>query len=180
MTYQATVVGRMLVCPRGRGDELSAADRRLLADLARQAGVAAQAVQATTALQRSRAELVSAREEERRRLRRDLHDGLGPTLAGVTMGIHAAGVFVSSDPSQTSRLLEGLEKQVEDAIADIRRLVYGACGLRRWTSSDWCGHCRCTRRGSRALRTASASPSTALRTAWARCQRRSRWPRTGS
>lgn len=125
MAYQATVVGRMLVCPRGRGDELSEADRRLLADLARQAGVAAHAVRVTTALQRSRAELVSAREEERRRLRRDLHDGLGPTLAGVTMGMHAAGVLVGSNPEEASRLLAGLEKQVEDAIADIRRLVYG-------------------------------------------------------
>jgi signal transduction histidine kinase len=125
MAYQATVVGRMLVCPRGREDELSEADRRLLADLARQAGVAAHAVQATTALQRSRADLVSAREEERRRLRRDLHDGLGPTLAGVTMGMHAAGILVSSDPGEASKLLTGLEKQVEDAIADVRRLVYG-------------------------------------------------------
>jgi two-component system NarL family sensor kinase len=125
MAYQATEVGRMLVCPRGRGDELSEADRRLLADLARQAGVAAHAVQVTTALQRSRAELVSAREEERRRLRRDLHDGLGPTLAGVTMGMHAAGVLVSSDPGEARRLLAGLEKQVEDAVADVRRLVYG-------------------------------------------------------
>jgi signal transduction histidine kinase len=111
MAYQATVVGRMLVCPRGRGDELSEADRRLLADLARQAGVAAHAVQVTTALQRSRAELVSAREEERRRLRRDLHDGLGPTLAGVTMGMHAAGVLVGSNPDEASRLLASLEKQ---------------------------------------------------------------------
>lgn len=125
MAYQATVVGRMLVCPRGRGDELTEADRRLLADLARQAGVAAHAVQVTTALQRSRAELVTAREEERRRLRRDLHDGLGPTLAGITMGMHAAGVLVGSDPDEASRLLAGLEQQIEDAIADIRRLVYG-------------------------------------------------------
>jgi two-component system, NarL family, sensor kinase len=125
MTYQAKVVGRMLVCPRARQDGLSAADQRLLADLARQAGVAAQAVRTTTALQRSRAELIAAREEERRRLRRDLHDGLGPTLAGVTMGLHAAATLVPTDPREAERLLAALERQIEEAIADIRRLVYG-------------------------------------------------------
>jgi signal transduction histidine kinase len=124
MTYQAETVGRMLVCPRAR-EKLTPADRQLLADLARQAGVAAHAVRTTTALQRSRAELVAAREEERRRLRRDLHDGLGPTLAGVTMGLHAASTRVRQDPGEAERLLGGLESQVEEAVADIRRLVYG-------------------------------------------------------
>lgn len=125
MTYQGETVGRMTVCPRRAGEALDAADQRLLADLARQAGVAAQAVRATSALLRSRAELVTAREEERRRLRRDLHDGLGPTLAGVTMGLHAAQTFVARDPAEAKRLMAGLEAQVEEAIADIRRLVYG-------------------------------------------------------
>lgn len=125
MTYQGEHVGRMLVSARGPGAGLNATDQRLLADLARQAGVAAQAARATTALLRSRAELVTAREEERRRLRRDLHDGLGPTLAGVTMGLHAAQTFVARDPAQAQRLLGALEAQIEDAIADIRRLVYG-------------------------------------------------------
>ena len=125
MTYQGETVGRMAVCPRRAGESLDATDQRLLTDLARQAGVAAQAVRATSALLRSRAELVTAREEERRRLRRDLHDGLGPTLAGVTMGLHAARTFIDRDPAEAKRLLAGLEGQVEDAIADIRRLVYG-------------------------------------------------------
>ena len=125
MTYQGEAVGRMLVSARGPGGRLNATDQRLLADLARQAGVAAQAARATTALLRSRAELVTAREEERRRLRRDLHDGLGPTLAGVTMGLHAAQTFVERDPAEARRLLGALEAQIEDAIADIRRLVYG-------------------------------------------------------
>lgn len=115
----------MLVCARGKDEGLSHADRRLLADLARQAGVAAHAVRTTTALQRSRAELVTAREEERRRLRRDLHDGLGPTLAGVTMGLHAAATLVHANPVEARRLLGSLESQVEEAVADIRRLVYG-------------------------------------------------------
>jgi signal transduction histidine kinase len=125
MTYQADLVGRLLVAPRGGGSQLDQSDRRLVADLARHVGVAAHAVRATLALQRSRAELVTAREEERRRLRRDLHEGLGPTLAGVTLGLHAARTQVRSAPDDAEALLDTLEAQVEQAVADIRRVVYG-------------------------------------------------------
>ncbi|RNM14037.1 sensor histidine kinase [Nocardioides pocheonensis] len=125
MTYQAERVGRLLVSPRAPGQPLHMSDRRLLVDLARQVGVAAHAVRASLALQRSRVALVSAREEERRRLRRDLHDGLGPTLAGVTLGLHAARSQVVSAPDEAEHLLETLETQVEQAVADVRRVVYG-------------------------------------------------------
>jgi len=125
MTYQATDVGQLLVCPRAGGDQFSSADRRLLTDLARQAGVAAHAVKTTTDLQASRTALVSAREEERRRLRRDLHDGLGPTLAGVTLGLHAARATLHRDLASAERMLEQLEAQVEEAVGDVRRVVYG-------------------------------------------------------
>lgn len=125
MVYQGEVVGRLVVGARGPGEGFAEADRRLLEDLARHAGVAVRAVQTTVALQRSRAELVTAREEERRRLRRDLHDGLGPTLAGVTLGLHAARVQVHDDPNAADRLLANIEAQIEETIADVRRLVYG-------------------------------------------------------
>ena len=125
MTYQAERVGRLLVSPRAPGQPLDPSDRRLLVDLARQVGVAAHAVRASLALQRSRVALVSAREEERRRLRRDLHEGLGPTLAGVTLGLHAARSHLTSAPEEAERLLETLEAQAEQAVVDIRRVVYG-------------------------------------------------------
>jgi signal transduction histidine kinase len=124
MTYQDEVVGRLLVCARA-GDAFNHADRRLLADLARHAGVAVHAVGLTLALQRSRAAMVTAREEERRRLRRDLHDGLGPALAGVTLGLHAAGELVRRDPDRAVAQLQTVQGQVEEAVRDIRRLVYG-------------------------------------------------------
>jgi signal transduction histidine kinase len=122
MTYQDEVVGRLLISTRERLDH---ADRRLLADLARHAGVAANAVRLTVALQRSRAALVTAREEERRRLRRDLHDGLGPALAGVTLGLHAAGELAVRDPDRAVGQIHTVQAQVEEAVKDIRRLVYG-------------------------------------------------------
>jgi signal transduction histidine kinase len=125
MVYQGAAIGRLLVAPRGPGNGFNAADRSLLTDLARQAGIAAHAVRVTSDLQRSRAELVRAREEERRRLRRDLHDGLGPALAGVTLGLHAARATIRRDLEGAERLLDSLEAQVEEAVRDIRRLVYG-------------------------------------------------------
>ena len=90
----------MLEIGLAEGDELSAADRLLLGGLARQAGVAAHAVQLASDLQRSRERLVTAREEERRRLRRDLHDGLGPTLAAMVLA--AAGRRPSDRNRQTA------------------------------------------------------------------------------
>lgn len=76
------------------------------------------------ALQCSREQLVKAREEERRRLRRDLHDGLGPQLASLTMRAEAARDVVLADPGRAREVLEGLAEQAQAAVADVRRLVY--------------------------------------------------------
>jgi signal transduction histidine kinase len=78
----------------------------------------------TADLRRSRERLVAAREEERRRLRRDLHDGLGPTLAGLTLKVDAARNLLGDDPATAERLLAELRGQIQTAVGDIRRLVY--------------------------------------------------------
>ena len=83
LVYQREEIGRLVLSPRAPGEGFSDADRGLLEDLARQAEVAVHAVRLTADLQRSRERLVATREEERRRLRRDLHDGLGAQLAGL-------------------------------------------------------------------------------------------------
>jgi signal transduction histidine kinase len=124
LTYQGEVLGQLLLAPRPGESGFSAADRRLLDGLARQAGVAAHAVRLTADLQRSRERLVSAREEERRRLRRDLHDGLGPALAAQTLKVGAARALYPRDAAAADRLLSELERDIGSALADIRRLVY--------------------------------------------------------
>lgn len=124
LSYQGEAVGELILSPRAPDEQFTAGERRLLEDIARQAGVAAHAVQLTADLQRSRERLVTAREEERRRLRRDLHDGLGPTLAGLALRLDAARHQLAQDREAAAALLLELKAQTQSAIADIRRLAY--------------------------------------------------------
>jgi signal transduction histidine kinase len=130
LTYQGEPVGELLLAPRAPGESFSRSDRRLLDDLARQAGVAVRTVRLAdearrlaAELQASRERLVTAREEERRRLRRDLHDGLGPRLAALTLRLDSARDLLGHDP-RADALLGDLATRTEEAVADIRRLVY--------------------------------------------------------
>jgi two-component system NarL family sensor kinase len=82
-------------------------------------------VRLTSDLQRSKERLVVTREEERQRLRRDLHDGLGPTLAGVALQIETVRGLVRDDPDAADALLARLEDETHASIASIRKIVYG-------------------------------------------------------
>jgi|GEM_PF-6913819 len=75
-------------------------------------------------LQFSRQRIVTAREEERRRLRRDLHDGLGPTLAAQMFRIGAAQELVHKNPEKTLKILDDLQNGIEGTLTNVRQLVY--------------------------------------------------------
>jgi len=123
LAYQGEHVGALRLAPRTPGEPFTPRDRHLLEDLARQAGLAVYAFRVTAELQRSRERLVNTREEERRRLRRDLHDGLGPQLAGLTLKLETARNRLAHEPLAEPLLLE-LIRRTQSAVADIRRLVY--------------------------------------------------------
>ena len=125
LVYQRETVGHLILASRAPGENFSPADVRLLEDLARQVEVAVHAVRLTQDLQHSRERLVTTREEERRRLRRDLHDGLGPTLGYLTLGLDTACRLFAQDPKGAEVLLRELKAQTQEAIAEVRRLVYG-------------------------------------------------------
>jgi signal transduction histidine kinase/DNA-binding CsgD family transcriptional regulator len=130
LVYQNEAVGELVLAPRAPGESFTPGDRTLLEDLAHQAGIAVHAVRLTADLKRltvdlqhSRERLVTAREEERRRLRRDLHDGLGPQLASLTLKLETARNRLAHDPL-ADRLLSDLASRTQATVADIRRLVY--------------------------------------------------------
>lgn len=124
LAFRGAAVGELRLAPRTPGQECTSRDLALLDDFARPAGVAAHAVALTAQLRHARRRLIAAREEERRRLRRDLHDGLGPALASQILSLDAAGLLVRSDPDRAQALLEGVREQVKDAVGDVRRLIY--------------------------------------------------------
>jgi signal transduction histidine kinase len=107
-----------------RGGYPSDRDLMLITDLVRHATAVVQAVSTTRSLQEARAELVAAREEERRRLRRDLHDGLGPQLAGLTLKLDAIRNLMRHDPDRALDLVAAAKSDAREAVDDVRRLVH--------------------------------------------------------
>ena len=123
LAHQGKAVGTLSLSPRP-GEQLRDADRRLIADLAPQVAAAAHAVGLAHELQAARRRLVELREEERRRIRRDLHDGLGPALAGLTFTLDAVSNLAGSDLERANALLGSATEQVQAMIGEIRRLIY--------------------------------------------------------
>jgi signal transduction histidine kinase len=121
LLHAGTAVGTLTVEPPGGRSALDPQDEQLLHGFAQQIGPAAYGVRLTHDLRRSRNSLATARDEERHRIRRDLHDGLGPTLAGIALGLGAARRAATT---RTGReLLSSLEAEVKDSLDDVKRLV---------------------------------------------------------
>jgi signal transduction histidine kinase len=120
LEHRGEVIGSLVVAspPGGR---FGAKDLALLRDLARYAAVVVFADRHHGALRDSRARIVAAREEERRRLRRDLHDGIGPSLAAVVLKLNAAET--RTDAQERHAILKEARSEVKEAIDEVRRLV---------------------------------------------------------
>ncbi len=124
LMYQDTPIGALHVAGRRPNESLSVTDQRVLRDLARQVGITLHAAQLSDALQASRTQLVTAREEERRRIRNDLHDELAPTLSSLQLQLGAMRSLIRRDPEGAERLAAELREDLRRATAEIRRLVY--------------------------------------------------------
>jgi signal transduction histidine kinase len=131
LIYQGETIGQLRLSARSPNESFTPGEHHLLREIARHVGVTAHTLLLTQELrklaqdvQRSREELVKSREEERRRLRRDLHDELGPQLASLKLNLDIAHTLISRDPRAAEALLLDLRSQSQSAIADVRRLVY--------------------------------------------------------
>lgn len=116
-------VGELRFAPPDR--QLSETEHRLIRDLAVHLGGTLHARALLNDLQHTRERLVLAREEERRRLRRDLHDGIGPALAGLTLKAETARALLPADATAAGDQLQDLSDEIRATVVDVRRVVEG-------------------------------------------------------
>jgi signal transduction histidine kinase len=123
LVHQNETVGELIVSPRSPSESLNTADQSVLAGIAQQLGAIVYAVRLQSDLQSARERLVITREEERRRLRRDLHDGLGPALASLPLKVDAAIDLFEQDRDTSLRLLGEVKRQAQQLVGDVRQVV---------------------------------------------------------
>ena len=120
-----STLGELVVGLRAGERRLAAADAGVLELMAVPLAMAVRSAALADEVADSRGRIVAGQEEERRRLRRDLHDGLGPVLTGIAYKIDAARNLLAGEPERVDELLRELRATTGGAIEDIRRVVYG-------------------------------------------------------
>ncbi len=116
-------IGELLAAPRSASEPFSEADRRLLEDLLPQVSMAAHAALMSAELQAARLRIVDAREETRRRLGSDLHDGVGHQLAGLARRVELAADH-QADPKAMAQVLNEINRQLNATIGQVRALAH--------------------------------------------------------
>ena len=121
LSYGGDKLGRLEVAAPPRG--LTNAGQALLAALAPQVAVVTHAAALNTQLEDARRHLLDATQAERSRLRRDLHDGLGPSLSGVALGLESVRRALSGNPDRAGRILDRAQAEVRGALDEVRRIL---------------------------------------------------------
>jgi two-component system NarL family sensor kinase len=124
LRYRAEVIGQLCVLPRRGQASLDEADRAALRLVCGPLASAVRASQLSDRLERSRRALIHAQARERRRLHRDLHDGLGPVLTALALKADAAGNLWPTDPASAARLVDQISHEAREAIDDVRRIAH--------------------------------------------------------
>jgi signal transduction histidine kinase len=117
-------LGVLVVGRRSRNERLRAEEQAALEDVARRAGSLLHTSALTQDLQQSYERTVLAREEERKRLRRDLHDGVGPALAGMALQLDSLAGRLGDDPALAARA-ESLRDRLRGTVGEVRGIVDG-------------------------------------------------------
>ncbi|KGN33825.1 histidine kinase [Knoellia sinensis KCTC 19936] len=117
--------GQLLVGRRSGQAAFDPRELQLLEDLARQVAREVRVARLATDLQESRERLVRAREDERLRVRRDLHDGIGPTLAAASLQVDALRELWQPEEPRAQELLDRVKDEIAQSVQDVRHVVEG-------------------------------------------------------
>jgi signal transduction histidine kinase len=117
--------GVLLVGLRSDGRGFDARELELLGNLARQVAVEARGMRLAEDVRESRERIVRAREQERLRVRRDLHDGIGPTLAAASLQVDALRERWPVQDPQAAHLMGQMKSEIAQCVLDIRRVIEG-------------------------------------------------------
>lgn len=124
LIYRNETVGDLLVAQRSPHERFNQHEQTLLSAIAALTATTVRAVQMWDELQHSRQHIITTREEERRRLRRNLHDGLGPALASLPLKVDAAIDLMDQDRALSVSLLGDVKRQSQQLVVDVRRVVH--------------------------------------------------------
>jgi signal transduction histidine kinase len=117
-------LGTMTVGRRATSARFTRRERRTLEAVAAQVGTLLRRAELSAEIQGQREQLVTAREDERRRLRRDLHDGVGPSLAGIAMQLDGLAGRLADHPELAARA-EAARDDLRRTVGSVRRMVDG-------------------------------------------------------
>ena len=133
-----TIEGETVVEVRDRGELLGAlsvamppndpmnpSKERLVRDLASQAGLVLRNVRLVEELRASQRRLVTAQDQERRRLERNIHDGAQQQLVALSVKTRLAGDLTARDPATAAEMLTQIDAEIQTALGDLRDLARG-------------------------------------------------------
>jgi signal transduction histidine kinase len=123
LEYAGTGVGELVVAARRERDRLGRTDRRLVTALSGPVAAAVHAARSARELGESRARVLAVREAERTRLRADLHDGVGPSLSGISLGLEAALGAVDTSPERVPEILGVVHREVGSLVSEVRGII---------------------------------------------------------
>jgi two-component system NarL family sensor kinase len=125
LTYDGKPIGKLVVGPRQGERRLSRADQKIIDLVAAPLAIVLHAQGLTEDLKASRERVIDAAEEERTRLRRELHDSLGPLLTGAALKADSIGLAARHRPERAESLANELAEQLRQSVEAVRQLAYG-------------------------------------------------------
>jgi signal transduction histidine kinase len=123
LEYAGERIGELVVAARTERDRIGHTDRRLVAALSAPVAAAVHAARTARELSESRARVLAVREAERTRLRADLHDGVGPSLSGISLGLEAALGAVDTSPERVPEILGVVHREVGSLVTEVRGII---------------------------------------------------------